>query len=155
MPSVVPPPSTIVVLSLSMVTFFALPRSSILRFSSLMPRSSVMALPPARIAMCSSIALLEIDAEVSRRAFAAGENRDVLEHRLAAVPEARCLDGRCLQRAPQLVDDERGQRLALDVLSDNEQRPAHTRDLLQHGEEILHRTDLLLVNKDHRILQNH
>ena len=42
----VPAPSTIVVLSLSIVTFLALPRSSILMLSSLMPRSSVMALPP-------------------------------------------------------------------------------------------------------------
>ena len=48
----------IVVLSLSIVIFFALPRSSILRFSSLIPRSSVIALPPVRIAMSSSMAFL-------------------------------------------------------------------------------------------------
>ena len=52
-----PAPSTIVVLSLSMVTFFALPRSSILMFSSLIPRSSVIARPPVRIAMSSSMFL--------------------------------------------------------------------------------------------------
>src|SRR5712664_2388885 len=52
-----PAPSTIVVLSLSTTTFFALPRSSSLMFSSLMPRSSVMALPPVRIAISSSMAL--------------------------------------------------------------------------------------------------
>src|SRR6266566_2344253 len=51
-----PAPATIVVLSLSMVTFFARPRSSSFTFSSLIPRSSVMALPPVRTAMSSSIA---------------------------------------------------------------------------------------------------
>ena len=53
----VPAPSMIVVLSLSIVTFLARPRSSSVTFSSLMPRSSVIALPPVRIAMSSSIAL--------------------------------------------------------------------------------------------------
>ena len=54
---VLPPPSTMVVLSLSMVTRLAVPRSSILTPSSLMPRSSVIALPPVRMAMSCSIAL--------------------------------------------------------------------------------------------------
>src|SRR6516162_8158435 len=52
-----PAPSTIVVLSLSMVTFLARPRSSTFTFSSLIPRSSVMALPPVSVAISSSIAL--------------------------------------------------------------------------------------------------
>ena len=46
-----------VVLSLSAVIFLAWPRSSIFTFSSLIPRSSVMHLPPVRMAMSSSIAL--------------------------------------------------------------------------------------------------
>src|SRR3989442_1573318 len=52
-----PAPSTIVVLSLSTTTFLARPRSSSLTFSSLIPRSSVIALPPVRVAMSSSMAL--------------------------------------------------------------------------------------------------
>src|SRR6266852_4056283 len=55
--AVLPAPSIRVVLSLSTTTFLALPRSSSLRFSSLIPRSSVMALPPVRMAMSSSMAL--------------------------------------------------------------------------------------------------
>src|SRR6267143_100787 len=51
-----PAPSTIVVLSLSTTTFLARPRSSSLMFSSLIPRSSVIALPPVRVAMSSSMA---------------------------------------------------------------------------------------------------
>ena len=49
--------SLLVVASLSIVTFLARPRSSSARFSSLRPSSSVIALPPVRIARSSSIAL--------------------------------------------------------------------------------------------------
>jgi hypothetical protein len=52
-----PAPSMRVVLSLVTTTRLALPRSSRVRFSSLTPRSSVMALPPVRVAMSSSMAL--------------------------------------------------------------------------------------------------
>src|SRR5712692_8888384 len=44
-----PAPSTSVVLSLSTTIFLTFPRSSSLMFSSLTPRSSVIALPPVRI----------------------------------------------------------------------------------------------------------
>ena len=56
-----------------------------------------MALPPVRIAMSSSIAL--------RRS-----------------PKPGRLHGRRLQRAAQLVDDQRRERFALDVLGDDQQR---------------------------------
>ena len=72
-------------------------------FSSLMPRSS------------------EIDA-------AAGDGGDVLEHGLAAIAEAGSLDGSNLEAAAQLVDDERGERLAFDVLGDDDQRLAGLHD---------------------------
>ena len=52
--------------------------------------------------MCSS----DLDA------LAAREDRDVLEHRLAPVTEARGLDRRGVQRSAQLVDNESGQRFA-------------------------------------------
>ena len=56
--------------------------------------------------------------------LAAGEDRHVLEHRLAALAEAGSLDGDRLERAADLVDDERGERLALDVLGDDRERAA-------------------------------
>ncbi len=99
-------------------------------FSSLMPRSSVMA-------------------------RAAGQDRDVLEHGLAAVTEAGRLDRGGLQRAAQLVHHEGGQRLAVHVLGDDEQRPAHAGDLLEDREEVLHRADLLLVDQDDGVLEDH
>ena len=52
-----PPPSTIVVFSLSITIRLARPRSLMVTFSSLMPRSSVKHLPPVRMAMSSRIAL--------------------------------------------------------------------------------------------------
>src|SRR5690606_4013466 len=65
--------------------------------------------------------VLKLDAEVLGDAAAAGEDRDVLEHGLAAVTEAGGLDGADVQHAAQLVDDEGRERLALDLLGDHEQ----------------------------------
>ena len=68
--------------------------------------------------------VLELEAEVLGDAFAAGEDRDVLEHGLAAVAEARSLDGAHVDRAANLVHDERGEGLALDFLGDDQERLA-------------------------------
>jgi hypothetical protein len=48
----------------------------------------------------------------------------MLQHGLAAVAEPRSLDGGDAQAAAQLVDDARGQGLALDVLGDDDERAA-------------------------------
>src|SRR5580698_6850262 len=66
--------------------------------------------------------VLELEAELFRDDLTASEHRDVLEHLLAAIPEARRLGGGAVQRTAELVDDERRQSLALDVLGDDEQR---------------------------------
>src|SRR3984893_14423270 len=66
--------------------------------------------------------VFELDAEFLRDQLSGGEDRDVFEHGLAAVAKARRLDGRDLQAAAQLVDDERGERLALDVLGNDQER---------------------------------
>ena len=69
--------------------------------------------------------------EVFADDLAAGDDRDVLEHGLAAIAEARCLHGRNLEAAAQLVDDERGQSLTLDLFRDDEERTSS----LHHGFE--------------------
>jgi hypothetical protein len=56
--------------------------------------------------------------------------------------------------AAELVDDQGGQRLALDVLGDDQQRLARLRDLLQDRDEVLDRRDLLLVDQDVGVLQD-
>src|ERR1700737_95939 len=53
--------------------------------------------------------VLELDAEVFRDRLAAGQDRDVLQHGLAAIAEARSLDGGNLQPTTQTVDDQGGQ----------------------------------------------
>ena len=110
----VPPPSTIVVLSLSIDDLLGL-------------------------AEILELEVLELDAEVLGDRRAAGQDRDVFQHRLAAIAEARRFHGGRLQRAAQLVDDERGERLAFDVLGNDQQRPAQPRDLLEHRQQVLHR----------------
>jgi hypothetical protein len=73
--------------------------------------------------------VLQLDAEVLGDHLALGQDGNVFQHRLAAVAEARRLHRRHLEAAAQLVDDQRRQRLALDVLGDDQQRPGG----LHHG----------------------
>ena len=110
-----------------MVIFLAWPRSLIWTFSSLMPR-------------------------VFGDGLAAGQDRDVLQHGFAAIAEARSLDGRDLQRATQLVDDESGERFAFDVFGDDQQRLAALGNLLEQREQVFHRADLLFVDQDVGVL---
>src|SRR5213592_4554491 len=68
--------------------------------------------------------VLELETQLLRNHLATGENGDVAQHLLAAITEARRLDGADLQRAAELVDDERRQRLPFDVLGDDQHGPA-------------------------------
>ena len=88
-----------------------------------------MTWPPVRIAMSLSISL--------RRS-----------------PKPGALTAAHVQRAAELVDDERGERLALDVLGDDEERLLLLRDLLEHREKVLHVRDLLLVDEDVGVLED-
>ena len=93
-----------------------------------MPRSSAISVPPL-------------------------SDGDVLEHRLAAIAEAGRLDGRDLEAAAQLVDDQRRQRLAVDVLGDDQQRLAGLDDRLEDRQHRLQRRQLLLVQEDVGLLE--
>ena len=117
-----------VVSSFVIVTFLARPSMARVTFSSLMPRSSEI--------IC-----------------AAGQDGDILQHGLAAVAEARSLHGRNLQAAAQLVDHERGQSLAFDVLGDDEKRTAGLHDCLKHGQQRLQVRQLLLVDENVRVFE--
>src|SRR5205085_3843242 len=107
-----------------------------------------------RAAQVFELDVLQLDAEVFRDDLAARKYRDVFEHRLAAVAEAGGLDRADVQSTAQLVDDERGERLALDIFGDDEQRLAHLRDLFQERQEVFHRADLLLVDEDQRVVED-
>ena len=118
-----PAPSTMVVSSFVTMTRRALPSRSMVVVSSFRPISS------------------EID-------LGAREDGDVLEHRLAALTEARGLDGHRGEGAADLVDDQRGEGLALDVLGDDQQRLAGLHDLLEHGHEVVDGADLGVDDED-------
>src|SRR5208337_1537694 len=96
--------------------------------------------------------VLQLDPQIFRDGLAAGQSCDVLQHGLAAVAEARSLDGRDLQRATQFVDDQSRQRFAFHVLSDDQERLAALGDLLQQRQQVFHRADFLLVDQDVSVL---
>ena len=129
MSAFLPAPSTMVVSSLSTVTRFARPRSF-------------------------SVDLLELDAELLGDDLAAGEDGDVLQHLLAAIAEAGRLHRADVERAAELVHDERRERLALDVLGDDEERLARAGDLLEERDEVRHRRDLPLGDEEVRVLEH-
>ena len=97
---------------------------------------------------------MQLDAEVLVDGPPAGQHRDVLEHRLAAIAVPRGLHRRDLQRAAQLVDHERGQRFAFDVLGHDQERLARLGDLLEQRQQVRQRTELRLVDENQRILED-
>jgi len=87
-------------------------------------------------------------AEVLVDDLRAGDGGDVLEDALAAIAEARGLDGHGGEGAAQLVQQDGGQSLALNVLGDDEQRTAGLHDLLQQRDHVLDVGDLLIGQQD-------
>src|SRR5207253_4826062 len=65
------------------------------------------------LAEIAHLDVLQLDAEVFGDSLAARKGSNVLQHGLATIAEARRLDSADLQRAPQFVDHERSQCLAL------------------------------------------
>src|SRR5581483_281282 len=59
-----------------------------------------------------------------------------------------------LERAAELVDDDRRERLALDVLRHDQQRATRLDDLLEDRQQILHGADLLVGDEDVRLLEH-
>src|SRR5213592_1556684 len=98
--------------------------------------------------------VLKLEAQLLGDHLARCDGRDVREHLLAPVAEARGLDRADFQRATQLVDHQRRQRLPLHVLGDDEQRLARLRHLLEDWEQVLHGGDFLFVHQDVGVLEH-
>ena len=79
----------------------------------------------------------KVNAEILEDCFTAGQYGDISEDRLAAVAVTRSLDSTGRQDASHLVDDQRCQCLALDVLSDDQQRFLRFADCLQKRNHLL------------------
>src|SRR6185369_8725779 len=97
--------------------------------------------------------VLELDSEIFGDQLATGEDGDVFQHGLAPVTEAGRFYRRDLEAAAQLVHDQRGNRLALDILSDDHERLARLNDGFQHRQHRLQSGELLLVQQDVGVLE--
>src|SRR5216684_3046437 len=92
--------------------------------------------------------VLHLDAEVFRDRLTAGQYRDVLQHGLAAIAEARSLHSGNLEAAAQTVDDEGGESFAFDVFRDNHKRLAALHHRFEQRQQFVQRGELLLVDQD-------
>src|SRR5579863_5993249 len=108
----------------------------------------------ASAAELRDLGVLELEAHLLGDDLSAGEDRDVLEHALAAVAEARCLDGNAGEGAAQLVDHEGRERLTLNVLGDDQQRLAALDRLLEDREDVTDRADLGVGDQDVGVLED-
>src|SRR5271170_994924 len=63
-----------------------------------------------------------------RKTSPASQGGDILEHGFAPITKPWDLHRRHLEAAAQLIDDESGQRLAFDVLGDDQQGPCALHD---------------------------
>src|SRR6185437_13345769 len=82
-----------------------------------------------------------------------GEDRDVLEHFLAAVAKAGSLNGSHLDGTPKFIDYEGSECFTFEVFGNDHQRTAALCNLFQDMQDILHGTDLFIIDQDIRILQ--
>ena len=100
------------------------------------------------------LGVLELEAELLGDDLAAGQDGDVLQHPLAPVTEAGGLDRGRVERAPELVDDQRRQRLALDVLGEDEERTVGLHDLVEERQDVLDVADLLVGDQDVGVVED-
>ena len=98
--------------------------------------------------------VLQLDAEVFGDALAAGEDCNVLEHRLAAIAEAGSLDRTHVERAADLVHDEGREGFAFHFLGNDEEGLARLGDGLEQREHVLEARDLLLVDQHVGVLED-
>src|SRR6266436_4698251 len=97
--------------------------------------------------------VLELDAEIFRDRLAAGQDRDVLQHGLAAIAEARGLHGGNLEAAAQTVDDEGGESFAFDVFRNDDERLAGLHHGFQQRKQFVQVGELLLVDQDVGVIE--
>src|ERR1700730_8270188 len=92
--------------------------------------------------------VLHLDAEIFGDRLTAGQYRDVLQHGLAAIAEARSLHSGNLEAAAQTVDDEGGESFAFDVFRDNHKRLAALHHGFQQGKQFVQLRQLLFIDED-------
>ena len=98
--------------------------------------------------------VLKLEANFFADDLAAGEDCHVLQHRLAAVAEARGLDGSCVERAADLVHDECGQGLTVDVLGNDHERLAGLHDCFEGRQHCLDCRNLGALQQDVGVVED-
>ena len=106
-----------------------------------------------RPAEVGDLDVLELEPEVLGDHLPAGKDRQIFEHGLAPVAETRGLHRADLERAAELVHDQGCERLALNVLGEDEERLVHLCGLLEDGEQVLHARYLFLREEDVGVIQ--
>src|SRR3990167_3240668 len=101
----------------------------------------------------AGIGLLEAHAEFLGDHRARRQDRDILQHGLAAVTEARRLHRADLEDTADVVDHQGRERLAFDILGDDQQRPALLGHAFQDRQHLADVGDLLVVDQDRRIFE--
>src|SRR5262249_28916920 len=95
--------------------------------------------------------VLKLDTEIRGDHGAASQDRDILQHRLASVAEARSLDGSSLEAATQLVYDKGGEYLAFDIFGNDEGGFAGLHHRLQQRHQLIEARELLFIDQDIRV----
>src|SRR6185369_8584618 len=98
--------------------------------------------------------VLEFDPEVFTDDLATRKDRNVFQHRLTTITEARRLDRCDVDRATQSVDHEGCEGLAFYILRDNQDWLAQLSDLLKNGKHVSHRRNLLFAEQNDWILEH-
>ncbi len=106
------------------------------------------------LAQIGQLHLLKRQADFVADDLAARQDGDVFQHGLAAVAEARCLDGHNLQDAADGVDHQRGQGFAFDFFGNDQQRLAGLGHLLQRGQQVADVADLLVEEQHEGVVQD-
>ena len=87
------------------------------------------------------------NAEVLENGVGGRQRGDVAQHGLAAVAVAGGLHRDHVENAAELVDHQRGQRLAFDVLGDNQQRLARLAHGFQQRDQVLRTGDFVFMDQ--------
>ena len=85
---------------------------------------------------------------------AAGEDRDIGQHGLAAIAKAWRPHSRHLQHAAVLVYHQGGQGFAVHLLGQNQQRPAALRHRFEHGHQVGDGADLAVGDQDQGVFKD-
>ncbi len=92
--------------------------------------------------------VLKVETKLLGDDFAAGEYGDVAEHFLSSVAETGSLNANAGEGSAELVDENGGKSLALNVLGDDEQFLAGLYDLLEQGQDVLNVADLFIGDEN-------